>query len=312
MKNVIYQITNMLNGKFYIGSAVSFPRRVWTHKNRLRMGVHHNKHLQAAWNKYGEAAFVFEVIEEVPEHLDLHAVESGYLRKHFRTSVCYNLTVSATAPGLGKTGKLNPMWGKTFSHSEETKAKIGLAAAFRVQTEGEKAKRSASMMGHDVSEETKELLRVARSAQPDPRLGKTHSDETKERIRQAKLANPTRAWLGKARSEDTKKKIGDAQRGKPKGEGRTVSEEGRAKIAANIAAGRSHMHWLGKSHTAESRLKMSRSVLAIDIDRVVTTYGSITELRSVTGLLPPTVNRALKSGKPLTKGKFAGWSFKYA
>ena len=48
---VIYQITNMVNGKYYIGSAESFARREWQHKYDLKRGAHKNPHLQASWNK---------------------------------------------------------------------------------------------------------------------------------------------------------------------------------------------------------------------------------------------------------------------
>lgn len=144
-----------------------------------------------------------------------------------------------------------------------------------------------------------------------PRLGHRHTEETKERIRQKKLANPVRYWQGKTRSDETKAKIGATQKGRPKAPGRKVSAEGLAKIKANIAAGRSHMHWLGKRHTEDAKAKMSRPVAAISPTAVETVYASITALREALGLTPPTVNRALKSGSPLTKGKFAGWKFVY-
>jgi group I intron endonuclease len=144
-----------------------------------------------------------------------------------------------------------------------------------------------------------------------PRTGHVHTDETKERIRQAKLANPQTPWLGKERSDEVKAKISAAQKGKPKAPGRKVSEEGLAKIKANIEAGRSHRHWLGKQHTEDAKAKMSRPVMAISPAAVETVYTSITALRDALGLKPPTVNRALKSGEPITRGKFAGWRFVY-
>lgn len=60
----VYSILNIKNGKEYIGGAYrSFSKRWRDHKNQLRRGTHHNRHLQAAWNKYGEAWFVFDIIE---------------------------------------------------------------------------------------------------------------------------------------------------------------------------------------------------------------------------------------------------------
>lgn len=46
----IYKITNTRNNKVYIGQTESRWYR--------------NKHIQNAWNKYGEASFTFEVIEQ--------------------------------------------------------------------------------------------------------------------------------------------------------------------------------------------------------------------------------------------------------
>ncbi len=60
----IYKITNKNNGKFYIGSSSKINERWTDHKYLLNSNRHHSKHLQRAWNKYGEDSFVFEVIEE--------------------------------------------------------------------------------------------------------------------------------------------------------------------------------------------------------------------------------------------------------
>lgn len=60
----IYKITNKVNGKIYIGQSSNLIGRWVKHKNFLKNDNHHNRHLQAAWNKYGEDNFIFEVIEE--------------------------------------------------------------------------------------------------------------------------------------------------------------------------------------------------------------------------------------------------------
>jgi len=152
------------------------------------------------------------------------------------------------------------------------------------------------------------------AANGSPRTGHAHTEETKDVIRQSRIGKHSGEQhyrYGKTVSEETKAKISADQKGKPKPPGRKVSEEGRAKIRANIEAGRSHMHWLGKQHTEDAKAKMSRPVTAISPTAVETVYVSITALREALGLTPPTVNRALKSGEPITKGKFAGWRFVY-
>jgi group I intron endonuclease len=241
---VIYQITNMANGHYYIGSAESFARREWQHKYDLKRGVHKNPHLQAAWNKYGADAFVFEVIEEVPSGVNPLQIEDTWLVQCVGRPDCYNINACAESPRSGMV----------------------------------------------LSAESREKVSVNRKGKA---AGKDHYR------------------YGKTLSDEVKAKIGATQKGKPKAPGRKVSAEGLAKIKANIAAGRSHMHWLGKRHTEDAKAKMSRPVAAISPTAVETVYASITALREALGLTPPTVNRALKSGSPLTKGKFAGWKFVY-
>ncbi len=61
----IYGILNLLNGKIYIGSAVNIYHRLRTHRSKLKHNQHANKHLQSAWNEYGELAFEFVVLDYV-------------------------------------------------------------------------------------------------------------------------------------------------------------------------------------------------------------------------------------------------------
>ena len=63
-KSGIYQITNRISGKVYIGSAVNLGARWRCHVNNLVAGNHHSVALQRAWRKYGSCAFVFSVLEE--------------------------------------------------------------------------------------------------------------------------------------------------------------------------------------------------------------------------------------------------------
>lgn len=60
----VYKITNIANGKLYVGSSKDIEYRWRQHKDELNRGVHGNSHLQRAWNKYGENSFKFEIIEK--------------------------------------------------------------------------------------------------------------------------------------------------------------------------------------------------------------------------------------------------------
>ena len=123
MARGIYKIINVINNKFYVGSAVDLKRRKTRHYSELRTGKHKNRHLQSAWNKHGENAFVFVVVEEAKDMDDLLVMENRWLKDHVGKSYCYNIGIDATAPMLGKAKELSPTWG--YSHTEE--AKIGRA-----------------------------------------------------------------------------------------------------------------------------------------------------------------------------------------
>lgn len=60
----IYKIENKVNGKVYIGQSIDIEKRWKCHTSYLNSGIHHNKHLQSAWDKYGEENFEFKLVEE--------------------------------------------------------------------------------------------------------------------------------------------------------------------------------------------------------------------------------------------------------
>ena len=66
-KSGIYIITNTINGKRYIGSSKNIYERLNHHVWDLNSGTHINKHLQNAWNKYGEDAFEYGILLLCPE-----------------------------------------------------------------------------------------------------------------------------------------------------------------------------------------------------------------------------------------------------
>lgn len=90
-----------------------------THRSSLRANRHHAKHLQRAWNKYGEKAFQLVILQICPPDrtllLQLEASWMGTLPP------CFN---SCPVPGspLGLT------------HTVETKKKISIAALGKKRT----------------------------------------------------------------------------------------------------------------------------------------------------------------------------------
>jgi group I intron endonuclease len=279
----IYKIVNTLNGKFYVGSTTNTRERFRVHRNRLRTNKHHSPHLQSAWNKYGEKVFFFHVIEVVPEESSLQEAENRWLLEHVGKEYCYNKSRYSDTPMRGIKPEEHPNYG--IPKTEEQRSKISSAL---------KAYYAEDPRNH-------------------PRFGKKHTREALLKIRQNRTppAGENHYRYGQKLSEEVKQKIGDSQRGKPKPPGRKVSTEGLDKIKANVAAGRSHMHWLGRSHTEASKLKMSKAVKAVDPHGVEHTYLSLSQALQELGLLMPTLRRALKTGNPLVKGPRKGWSFQY-
>lgn len=94
---VIYKITNKVNNKFYIGSAVDFAQRKRKHLSDLKLGHHHSRHLQRSYIKHGIDNFLFEIIETISESNLLIEREQYYLDtlKPFIDSIGYNCTPTA-------------------------------------------------------------------------------------------------------------------------------------------------------------------------------------------------------------------------
>lgn len=76
MNSGVYTITNLKTKKIYLGCTDNFKSRFQNHKSQLKRNVHGNKHLQKAWNKYGESHFKFEILVNCT--VDLLASEESY------------------------------------------------------------------------------------------------------------------------------------------------------------------------------------------------------------------------------------------
>lgn len=230
----IYEIKNQTNGKRYIGSAVCIARRWAEHCSGLRRGQHDNQHLQRAFDKYGETAFVFSVLERVvPENLVEH--EQHYLDT---LNPEYNVAPRAGS-NLG------------FHHSLATCEKISQALMGHPASDEARRNMSAANKGRPVSEETRAKIREAN-------IGKHLSKEHRRKIGEAQKGDQNHMY-GKHPSMETRRKNSEAQKGKqPSTEtrakiskalmGHEINEETRRKISEALK---------GKRPSQESRKKMS-------------------------------------------------------
>lgn len=121
----VYRIKNKINNRVYIGSTKKFSVRFAQHLKSLLSGSHHNKFLQADFNKCGIDNFIFEVIEVVNENQTARLViEQKYIDKQFDNGQqCYNFRaiVNSNPKGKNKQPRL-PL-------SQEVKDKIGKASS---------------------------------------------------------------------------------------------------------------------------------------------------------------------------------------
>lgn len=147
----IYKIFNIINNKVYIGQSIDIQRRFSEHMRALNDNCHYNKHLQASYNKYGQEAFLYEVLCTC-EIADLDDMEVFFIDYYNSMNPEYgynkesggnkNKNISEETREKyrrNNSGLGNPFYGKKHTkehrekirklsslhrHSEETKQKI--------------------------------------------------------------------------------------------------------------------------------------------------------------------------------------------
>lgn len=124
-KSGIYEIRNIENGHFYIGSAINIKQRWIDHKKLLRKNKHCNSYLQNAWNKYGEKSFLFSVLLIVDEKENLIPNEQRFIDEK---NPQYNIArVAGSTLGTKQPAHVCAAVSLANSqrvHSEETRRKL--------------------------------------------------------------------------------------------------------------------------------------------------------------------------------------------
>ena len=162
MYHYIYKITNLLNGKIYIGQHST------DNLDDYYMGS--GVMLHKAFKKHGIDNFKKEILRFVNTKEDLDDLERWLVYPEFvKSGDNYNVALG----GNGVSGENNPMYGK--HHSEETRKKLSESNKGRHPSEETKRKISESQKGKHHSEET--LKKMSESHK-----GKHLSEETRKKL----------------------------------------------------------------------------------------------------------------------------------
>ena len=226
----VYRIRNTVNGKEYIGSSVDVQKRWSAHRSALRLGTHPNRHLQTAWNKYGEEAFVFEMVTacESAESLEREQAALDRLFASKSPEQIYNKATCAEAPTRGL--KHSEAWYRKMrgrKPSEEERRKLREAAKRRPPVSAEtRRKLSEAKRGKKLSQEHRRKLSEAHR-------GKKPSEQTRIALRNRRHSEETRRKIGQAhrgmkRSTETRRKQSEAAKR------RRIDPETRRKISETL------------------------------------------------------------------------------
>src|SRR5664279_390944 len=132
-KTGVYVIRNLIDGKEYVGSAMTSFRHRWNeHARKLVNKSHPNYLLRKAWHHCGPSAFRFEIMEFVPACNCLKKEQEWIDALNPE----YNIAKIAGAPMAGR------------KHSAETVARMSAIRIGTSRSAATKAKMSASLMGN--------------------------------------------------------------------------------------------------------------------------------------------------------------------
>lgn len=176
--NYVYKITNLVNGKIYIGKHSTDD----VNDGYMGSGVV----LRQAYKKYGLECFTKEVIDYYNNTIELNQGEIYWIAQFNSTNseIGYNLTYG----------------GDGGTPTEETRRKV-----------------SHTLKGRHHTEETRQKISAANKGKSSPNKGKTFSEEYRRKLSESHKGQPG-FWTGKPLSEETKQKISAANKGRQRSE----------------------------------------------------------------------------------------------
>jgi group I intron endonuclease len=129
--SVIYMITNIINGKIYIGSATNYKVRMNLHFSLLNRNKHHSIILQRSYNKYGSENFECDIIEycDINNLIEREQVWINFFKPEFNINKVAGSAFKGrkhseeTKKIMSEKHKGHKHYGP-FIHTDETKIKM--------------------------------------------------------------------------------------------------------------------------------------------------------------------------------------------
>lgn len=113
----IYKITNLLNGKCYVGQSIDIEKRWAEHKSIYNHPRCSNYHIYRAFRKYGIENFSFSVIEECEQAL-LNEREKFWIQHHNSFECGYNMTIGGDGTEMISRSDIHELWDDGLSVSD--------------------------------------------------------------------------------------------------------------------------------------------------------------------------------------------------
>ncbi len=184
--HTVYETTNSVNGKIYIG--VHTTTKI--NDEYLGSGIY----LWKAIDKHGEDKFSKKILAILETRQDAFDLEKKLVNREFvAREDTYNLIIGGVTAGSGVD---HPMYGKT--HSDTTREKIRQSQLGKVMSKETRAKLSKVHTGKVCSQEHRANMSKAR-------LGHVPTKETREKM--------SKALTGKVRSAESREKMSNSQQG---------------------------------------------------------------------------------------------------
>lgn len=182
----IYLHKNKVNGKVYIGQTCQKPEKRWDNGHGYETSPRFfNAILKYGWNNFEHIILYTKLTLE-----QANFYEEQLIKQYNSTDERYGYNITSG--------------GRNFSHSEETKKKIGAANHIVLQ-------------GKSKSKAQRELISTMFRGEGNPFYGKHHTDKTKQLIsqsRKGKCVGLEHHMYGKHHTQEELKKISDNRKSK--------------------------------------------------------------------------------------------------